>query len=101
MDLLDIDYANMRLACIFELTNHTVSLYWRLKMDPTPSWDDILALDDLLLAVRSAISRYFQYFEKSGSPVEDSYLTKWLDSCSFADHYDDMEYFLKAHSSRV
>ena len=90
-----------RIYFVVKISQSTLDLYRRLKHEATPSWDDLLVLDDLHIASRSYISKYYAYLDSVGISTKDSFVTKWLDECSFADYYDDIECFLKIYISRI
>ena len=46
---------------------------------------------ELHTSITTDISNYYKYLEKTGTPVEDSYLTHWLDKNDYMD-WDERVY---------
>ena len=69
-------------------------LYNHISLLSTPSSEDIEQLASQHDSVMKAISHYYEYLEKTGTPVEESYLTHWLDKGYFPDYYHEIEAFL-------
>ena len=90
----DLDYANERIDCIKQTYKNMLDLYEQIKYI-NPSNDTMNNLDELYTSINVDISNYYKYLEKTGVPIEDSYLTSWLDINACYYYFENIEYFLQ------
>ena len=69
-----------------------LDLYTQIKIQPTD--EDMNSLASQYSSVMTAISKYYEYLEKTGVPTEESYLTHWLEKDYFPDYYEEINCFL-------
>ena len=86
----DSIYANECIDSIIKNSKRMLDLYRQMQHTA----EDKATIAELYTSVRKAISKYYEYLEKTGVPVEKSYLTHWLDQWEFHDHFEEIHGFL-------
>ena len=90
----DVDYASTCIDFITQQSDRMLRLYNCLENHPSPSDEDIYELENLYEVVTRAISNYYDYLNKTDVPVQDSYLTHWMDKRDLSEHCANIECFL-------